>query len=368
MFNYKRTFCSTVIVSVWLLACTGEDAAKSGELEITLSAEGLGANGYSFPPTSGQEVAFVDGWAVDFERIIVAVDNLRVSEMPDKDPGDQSVVGKEIALRKGPFVVDLKGRGNAVDKGGAGRVAIRLPVEDLEGLFNLEQRYAFSYDLVAPTSKSTFVNVEADDSDVLAMIESGQRAFLTGIASFKGKDCSSSVPDYDFDALAKQVNFRLGLSGSVAYVNCQNPDNTGSPIDGEESPRGVQLLPNQPTVAQITIHTDHLFWPTISHENLPMFNQFAANARLKEGTWSVELNDVKDVPVSRITDSAGRALPWRTCVDSSLFELPASPLTVSFDTASENLNNLSDFVQFNGMTMGHLNADGLCYVSPKQRD
>jgi hypothetical protein len=350
--------CSTIIIGCG----TSDGSEKAGELQVTVSAEGLGANGYAFPPTAGQEVAFVDGWAVNFDRIIVAVGNVRLSEIPDKNPGDQSAIGSVVAVRKGPFVLDLKQPGNALDKGQAGRVAIRLPIDDLKGLFDLEQRYAFSYDLVVATSDATFVNIDANDADVLEMIAAGQRAMLTGHADFKGQVCQSSVAGYPFGTLPKSVKFRFGLDGSVSYLNCQNPDNTGEPIEGEESQRGIQMLPNGITTAQITVHTDHLFWPTISHENLPLFNQFAANSQLANGANSVDLDMVAVVPVPSVTDSAGQALPWRSCVDADMYVLPTQPSTMMFDVGSQALTNLHDFVQFNASTMGHLNADGLCYV------
>jgi hypothetical protein len=115
------------------------------------------------------------------------------------------------------------------------------------------------------------------------------------------------------------------------------------------------------TTAQITIHTDHLFWPTVSHENLPLFNQFAANATETDGKYVVDLDALDSVSVPSITDSEGKALPWRSCVDEALYELPTRPEQMTFDTGSQSLTNLRDFVEFNAMTMGHLNADGLCY-------
>jgi hypothetical protein len=266
-------------------------------------------------------------------------------------------------VRKGPFILDLKKPGNAQDKGGAGKVAIRLPIDDLKDLFDLEQRYAFSYDLVEATSAATFVNVTEDDEDVVAMIQGGQRVLLTGHADFKGQSCKSSVTNFDFDSLPKSVDFRFALEGPVSYVNCQNPDNTGEPIEGEESQRGIQLLPNAVTTAQITIHTDHVFWPTVSHENLPLFNQFASNATLTDGVHFVDLESLQSVPVPSITNRSGQALPWRSCVDSTLYALPTTPSTVTFDSGTQALTNLHDFVQFNTSTMGHLNADGLCYVN-----
>jgi hypothetical protein len=246
-------------------------------------------------------------------------------------------------------------------------VAVALPIADLKGIFDLEQRYAFSYDLVAARSDAEFVNVARDDTDVAAMIEAGQRLLLVGTARFRGTDCKASDPDYDFAVLPSPVMFRFGLTGAVSYSNCQNPDNSGEPLEGEEFQRGIQLLPNAVTTAQITIHTDHLFWPTISHENLPLFNQFALNAVAEDGAFRIELDGLSGTPVPTLTDRQGTPFPWRSCVSSALYELPSTPGYVTFDVASQNIANLRDFVALNAATMGHLNADGLCYVAQSSK-
>jgi hypothetical protein len=71
------------------------------------------------------------------------------------------------------------------------------------------------------------------------------------------------------------------------------------------------------------------------------------------------------------TDRLGAALPWRSCVDSSIFPLPTDP-QMRFDpgtvavnpaaTPDQALRNYSDAVTYSESTMGHLNADGLCFV------
>jgi hypothetical protein len=155
------------------------------------------------------------------------------------------------------------------------------------------------------------------------------------------------------------------LPGAVTYVNCQNPDNTGNPIEGEESQRGIQLFPHTPTLAQITLHTDHLFWSTTAHENLPLFDQFAANVRrLPDGVAerALTLDDLATVPVPSLTDLQGRSIPWRSCVSEELYVLPSQPRSMTFDSGSQPISNLRDFVLFNARTLGHLNADGLCFV------
>jgi hypothetical protein len=355
-----------LLLASWLIPGCGNDSdvTRAGELQVTASAEGLGADGYAFPPRAAQELAFVDGWAVDFQRILVAIDNVRLSEMPDKNPSDASVTGVDILLKHGPFIVDLSAAGNAEDKGGAGRVAIRLPIEDLKNRFDLEQRYAFGYDLVPASPDAVLVNVEPDDPDLLQMIERGERALLLGRAQFKGQNCATSDATYDFGQLPKSVRFRFGLKGAVHYRNCQNPDNQGAALPGEEAQRGIQMYPNRATTAQITLHTDHLFWASIDHENLPLFDQFAANASLgSDGSYLVELDALESVPVPRITDRQGSALPWRSCVASALYALPTQPPSMTFDFGSRSLENLKAFVELNARSMGHLNADGLCYVA-----
>jgi hypothetical protein len=367
----KRPVVIAAAVSGLLAAavgCSSTDSSagsKGGELVVTVSAEGLGANGYPFPPTAGQEVFFVDGWEVKFDRILATIDNVRLSEMPDKNPGNQGEVGSEVVRRTGPWVVDAVKPGNETDKGGAGKVAIRLPVGELKDIFDLEQRYAFSFDLVPASTAAQRVNIDTNDVDYQEMVDKGYRVLFVGTATLKAADadCKASSASYDFSGLPKKVQFRFGFAGGVSYVNCQNPDNTGTPIGSEESQRGIQMLANAPTYAQITVHTDHIFWSTIAHENVPMFNQFAANARLEGSDYLVTLADLAAVPISPVTDSSGNALPWRSCVADSLYKLPSTPPDMTFDAMGQPLTNLRDFVAFNAATMGHLNADGLCFVA-----
>ena len=50
-------------------------------------------------------------------------------------------MGPVVAQADGPWVVNLTSGGDAEDKGGAGKVAVRLPVA-FENQFDLEKRYA----------------------------------------------------------------------------------------------------------------------------------------------------------------------------------------------------------------------------------
>ncbi len=367
----NRTFFASAAALVALSSITSLSGCSSdtagpgdslgGNLVITVSAEGLGANGYAFPPKAGQEIAFVDGWEVKFERIIAVIGSVNVSEDPDTNPGDQGQVGAAVASQTGPWAVNLTSGGNAEDKGGAGMVAVRLPVE-ISNVFDLERRYAFGFDLAPASDSTVLVNVDAADPDFATMKQEGWVAFLSGTATFKGTDCKSSDASYDFSSYPTVVRFTFGFHNAIKYENCQNPDNTGEPLPGEEAQRGIQMLPNAETVAQITIHTDHLFWTTVEHDAVPMFNQFAAHAVETGGAWRVDLEMLEAVPIAPVTDKQGTPIPWRSCVPESMFSLPTTPSQMTFDTGGQDLDNLHDFVGFNAATMGHLNADGLCHV------
>jgi len=83
-------------------------------------------------------------------------------------------------------------------------------------------------------------------------------------------------PDVEFAKLPKTVHFRFGFAIPATYVNCQNPDNDpASPIPGEEHQRGVQVKPNTSTIVQLTVHTDHMFWEKLAHEQPLHFDQIA---------------------------------------------------------------------------------------------
>ncbi len=357
------------LAAAFVAGCGDGDGAgggrKGGEWVVTVSGEGLGVSGYAFPPRPGQSVFFVDGWDLRFERILVVVDNIRFAEMPDQSPGNQGETGQEVARRTGPWVVDLNKPGTDMDKGGAGKTAIRLPIDDLSGVFDLDERYAFSYDLAVASSSAKLVNVDSSDADYQEMVSRGARVLAIGKASFKGNasECRASKDDYDWAKIPQEVRFRFLFEGPVSYVNCQNPDNTGQPIEGEESQRGVQAYPNGPTVAQLTIHTDHFFWTKTTHGDTPMFNQFAANAKEVGGEWVVDLETLESVALAPVTDASKGVLPWRSCVAETFYKLPSVPSEMTFETMGQPLTSLHDFVQFNASTMGHLNADGICYVA-----
>jgi hypothetical protein len=351
----------------------------SNAILVTASGEVLALGGYDFPPGSADAVAFVDGWEVRFSKVLVTFDRVTLSNNPDLSPSDESQTGALVAQEDGPWAVDLHKGGPLTGKGGSDERAVPITAfvnqnKNGNAAFDPTQRYAFGFDIVTATTSAKNVNLDAADlTDYQDMISKGYTALFVGTATFRGTGCSQTAA-YDFSAAAfpKTVNFRFGFTTPVTNINCQNPDNDpASAFDGEEHQRGVALMPNVTTIAQATFHTDHAFWDNFVHDSPAHFDQIAAQY-VGVPTFTATVEDLANVTnfSTGFTDKLGAALPWRSCLAS--FDLTGLPPQMRFDpgtipvnpgaTADQALRNYRDAMSYSESTMGHLNADGLCFV------
>lgn len=371
-------------------ACSSHDHdSDSPNLTVTISGEGAALTGFAFPPSSPDDLAFVDGWDVRFDRILVTVGRITLSDSPDANPTDQAETGPVLATENGPWAVDVTKPGAAMDvrpqarvrplhegdsSGDDGKDAHAQPLARFDALdggksFDPSRRYAFGFDVVAATAEAKHTNLDAAaEADYAEMLSKGISVLYVGTATFKGgPDCKSSDPDYEgFDELPTTVKFRLGFKTPTTYKNCQNTDLHGKPFDGEESQRGVQVSEHGGTVAQITLHVDHPFWNTVDHDAAELFFDQMAAAASADGTLVVD--DLAKLDFTSFKDASGKALPWRSC----LADKPAQTGVRRFDSGSvpvdpngapeSALRNYADFVTYQQSTQGHLNADGLCAV------
>jgi len=339
---------------------------------FTASGEVLALGGYPFPPVSPGGVAFVDGWEMHFSELLVTVDNIRLSQNPDTNPGDQSQIGSEVAKVTGPWAIDLHKGGPIQGKGGSDEQAV--PIAALTGQnenscapFDLTQRYAFSFDVIEATNSAMNVNLDAQgQADYAEMISKGYSVLYVGTATFKGTNCTPSDPEFAKAPLTdgSVVNFRLGFKSPTSYINCQNPDNDpATAFTGEEHQRGIYAFGNKTSIAQVTIHTDHPFWDSTVHDSPMHFDQIAARYTGSAGTPTAVVEDMTPVDYTHFTDAQGNALPWRDCV--KLDFVPPDNGTMHFaDAAGATLHNYAEYMTYDQRTQGHLNSDGLCYVKP----
>lgn len=370
-----------------LCACGGDatsgmdmaPAAKGGTVLFVASGEVLALGGYPFPPASADDPAFVDGWEVKFDALLVTLDKITLSENPDKSPTDQSKTDEVVAQVNGPWAVDLHKGGPLMGKGGSDEQAVAIATiadQNLKGgaPFDATRRYAFGFDIVAASAAAKAINLDAQGTtDYADMVKNGWTVLYVGTATWKGSSCKTNNMAYDFTKLPKVVKFRLGFKAPTTYSNCQNPDNDpAKAFDAEEHQRGVQIKANATTIAQATVHTDHPFWETVTHDAPAHFDALAALAsKNMAGDFVVTLEAAKGVNFTAFKDASGKALPWRSCLDS--YTPPNTAMTMGFDTMgvpyqpngdpAAALRDYYDYMTYNVSTQGHLNADGLCFVT-----
>src|SRR5687768_2632308 len=100
----KKIGIAALALASTLFACASDSEHQDHDtpsLTVTISGEGAALSGFSFP-SAANEPSFVDGWEVKFDRILVTVDNIVLTDNPDMSPTDQSVTGAVVAKATGP--------------------------------------------------------------------------------------------------------------------------------------------------------------------------------------------------------------------------------------------------------------------------
>jgi len=340
-------------------------APGAGGFWVTVSGEDLALLGYDFGAgalADGDPPAFVDGWALRFEHVIVTVGGLRLQRDPDRDAANPLDLGPVLASAPGPWAVDVAIGGDVTGKSGSPdeRTVPIAAFSGQGGAFDAAERYAFSYDLTRASADARRVNLDAEGEALYEeAITRGWSMILTGSALYQGPAPEAGSV---FDAMPRELDFSLGLVNPSSYVNCRNTDLQAS--DGE-FPRGVQSNPNQTTTVQLTLHTDHTFWDTLNVEGTPLhFDPIAAQAS-SFGTpatpGEVTIDDLTNVDVSAFTARDGRALPWRSLVPD--YGAPAGQMSYDANGTQFALpNSLASYLAYSAASGGHMNADGECEV------
>jgi hypothetical protein len=362
-----------------LAAFTAPTDPGAGGVLFTSSGEELALSGYAFPPAAMDDPAFVDGWEVKFDRLLITVDKITLSESPDTAPGDESQTGKVVAQVDGTFAIDLHKDDPSYLPGKGGGNERAVPIAALKNqnknggaAFPTDgTRLAYGFDLVPAACSAQNVNLgPAALADYQQMVKDGCVVMYVGTATFKGAACTPTDPE--FAKLPTIVNFKLCFKSPTTYVNCQNPDNDpATAFANEEHQRGIAFKTNTSVIAQVTVHTDHPFWENTLHDQPAHFDQFAARAvGLDAGTPTVTLDMMKGVDFTAFKDALGNNLPWRSCLTTYT---PPATGTMSFNPESvptqpptgdpaKGLRDYYDFATYNQSTQGHLNSDGLCFV------
>jgi len=362
---------------------------KAGGVLFTASGEVLALTGYPFPPVNDGDPAFVDGWDVHFTRLLVTVDNITLSNGPNIRPGDQSCTEPTVAKVTGPWAIDLAHGDPSYlpGKGGPGEEAVPIAALSHQNYppgnsaaFDTSGAvpYAFGFDLVPAATDAMNVNLDsAGVTDYQDMTTKGCVVLYVGTATFKGSDATCTTPGAPSSYYATEyaswpqsgqsVNFHLCYRSPTSYVNCQNPDNSGAPLSGEEAERGIFFKSSESVVAQVTVHTDHPFWDSVLHDSPAHFDQYAATVagQGQNGVFpTVMLEMTQGVPYApAYKDAAGNPLYWRYCIAPPTDVHAQFTGPMAFDAQSvSGLADYYDFATYDQSTQGHLDSDGLCYV------
>ncbi len=363
---------------------------KPLSIQVTISGETLGENGLPFQPVNLGDPQFVDGWSVTFEKYIVVIGNVRLS------PGatqfsDQQQLNPIVAMKPGPYVIDVhqlatdgfNGFVGADGEEPAGGI-FKWDTQDDGTPFDSGTLYAFSYDTVPAQYPATQVNLTESDAEIYdIMVKNHWDKYIEARANFvatgkfptaateaKFETLAGGIFDTTMQAYttAPQVHFVFGWNDATSSINCINPFN-GDMDEANLANRGIQPNTNGATTAQVTVHTDHVFWDKLKQEGTPLrMDYIAAWAGGDTNTTPLDLGSLATKPLAT-TFGDGTPLPDRAPFlnnPTGTFtsdQTNANQVTLDLDgVPSANISGLSAFMAFSAQSQTHLNANGLCYI------
>lgn len=283
-----------------LPGCTGEDAAGSGDLNISVSGGEAVREG--FPHQEGTTTfAFADGWKVQFSKYVVALGNVVLTE-----PGSGSVTGRWDGIA----VVDVKKTPSA-----------SLDVTTIGSLEAVRHDLAFDFPAVTHTAENR--NAEQGDFDL--MREQGWSMLVEGTGTHESKGT---------------VRFRLGLPIQSHYYSC---------INGKDKTQGISVEASKTTGVFIYAHAMHVFWDSLATGDEDL--RFDAFAAMKGDDDLVTEEELKGQDLNDLRDGAGA--PLRDGEGHAIFYNDGGRL-------APGRQNLYEFVLEAARGSAHFNGTGLC--------
>jgi hypothetical protein len=272
---------------------------------LALDVSGGAALRDGFPYTEGDVTfAFVDGWELQFDKYVVAVGDVRLSEQDS---------GAEVQGWNGPNVMDLAAAGTGSEA-----------LTTIEGL--PARRLNFGFSFLAPSELPS--SSSASNEDIQSMIDNGWSLLVAGEAQHR--------------ATSRVVRFEIGLPVAAGYYEC---------INGKDATQGVAIEANKTTGAFIYAHAIHLFWDSLASGDEDLrFEAFAAVAGdddlvTEEELETQHLTDLRDANGDPLVDDQGHSIVYN---DGGL--LPPSQWT------------LFHFISYAARASAHFNGIGLCKV------
>lgn len=243
------------LLSMVLAACGGDEAAGEGSVRIKISGEEAALSGY--PVGSGDdEIAFSDGWTLEFEKVLVSLTGFEL----------QAADGDDAKVEAGPVIADL-----------------HLGEPRLWSFDAVPARRwdRVGYTFEPPTRKSKKAN-DVSDADIQNMEDEGYALLIEATAK---KDDRS-------------VQIQYGFPFTVEMTRCEN---------GADGTDGLVVANNAVNEAQVTVHLDHLFFDSFAIDDALLHFEPVAAMAPKSGP--VTLDDLaKQNNLSDLIDADGKPL------------------------------------------------------------
>lgn len=282
-----------LVLALFVASAGCGSQAASGTLRMGASGEEAAVEGY---PTSAG-VAFVDGWSLDFDFVLVSVDRFYVSHG-----------GARTALETDPVVIDLHD-------------ALRRDVWTFPGM--PAQRYEdVGYEILPPVASARRIG-PVTDAQVQTMRVGGISYWLHGTAHH---------PAHHDVVLDLRIPMHTSMS------DCTNA------IDATE---GLVVTPNGTAELQLTFHLDHVFFDSIVAAEPDL--RFEAYAAAAGADFVVTFDELAAQPLADLRDIDGTPLVEG---GAQIFYDPGSTALASQD--------LRSFVYHQATTVGHFNGEGHC--------
>lgn len=265
--------------------------SATGDVAVQLSGEEAAQVGF---PVG--DIVFIDGWSVDFERILVSITEVHL----------QAADGDDALVMADPIVADLT-LGEPEGWRFTGVPARRWD----------RVSYVFA---PAPAGARAVGGIDAADLD--AMVAGGHSFLIEGVAT-RGEE---------------QVRFDWAFDVRI--------DNTGC-LNGVDETDGIVVREGGVTDAQITVHFDHLFFDSYAHDEPALrFDPMAAVAG--------------DDGVLTLEELAGQSIVDMRDADGEPITVDGMPLTYDPGDLDVPTTDLRAYLIGALSTVGHFNGEGHC--------
>ena len=312
--------CVAALTSLVLsVACSGSEVEGTGRLEVLLESEDVIVAGLE----AGSGLQNIrDGWAVAFDKYLVAIGDIRVRFSTDSDLRRKA---------EDVFVADL----TKLPPAGS-------PLWSIDGLKSGRWEFLYSTPL---SNEDSIADSSLDDDDHERLVDERWTYWIEGrLTNEAGQACppvelatpgdrepngSSSRGNACYDA--SQVRFAFGVQADVRFGPCE--------IEGIP---GFSVVPETTRTVGVTLHGDHLFFngfPEGSEGGIVRLAQWLADCDL-------------DLDGTVTNDELGSVTPALLPEIDERFQLGGSPITP--------LDTMEDYVSAQLMTQGHFQGEGEC--------